>query len=242
MDDLTSKIVENTKDLNNDQRRVFIVRTNGEEHRATSRSGVAQIFFPIDGQMCQISEMMGKIIINDGIATGTGTGTNPCTNWKAGTNLFPTLADWKARYPLGSLVDVDCYFGCQCWDYAAAFWWGQVNRKLETGNGFAWGTWELQRQVNLGTEFEAITDFGKIEPGDWVVVGTVGTGHIALTVSTPANGFYGPYVEVWEQNGALNNAPGGGSPVQQNAIYLSANKNQAGNFLGAFRYKKWHTT
>lgn len=115
MDEATQIAIENYRKLNDDQRRGFNVRINGEEHHATSRDGIANIHFPVDGQMGYISEMAMKIIINDGyIPGGGGNNGNACDNWSWGINTYPTLKDWLVRYPVGSKVDVDCHYACQC--------------------------------------------------------------------------------------------------------------------------------
>lgn len=115
MDEATQIAIENYRKLNDDQRRGFNVRINGEEHHASSKNGIATIHFPVDGQLGYISEMGMKIIINDGNeAGGGGNNDNPCDNWSYGINTYPTLASWLARYPVGAKVDVDCHYNCQC--------------------------------------------------------------------------------------------------------------------------------
>lgn len=179
MDEATRIALENYRRLNDNQRRGFNVRINGEEHRATSRQGVANIHFPMDGQLMNVSELAMKIIINDGANQQTDEG---CSNWNWGYNTYIHFDDWLNRYPVGSKVNTDCAYDCQCWDYADAFWRAQVNRRLETGNKMAWGTWALMRDYNAGTEFELIYEWRNVKRGDWVVWGNNGTGHIAMAM------------------------------------------------------------
>lgn len=109
MDDLSNNVASNTRDLNSGRRRAFNVRINGEEHSSNSRNGVANIYFPIDGNLITISECCFKLIFNDGIVTG-----GSWSDSEVGTNMYPTLASWEQRWPLGSEIDVDGFFGCQC--------------------------------------------------------------------------------------------------------------------------------
>lgn len=233
MDETSRQVAQNTQDLNNGQRRGFNVRVNGEEHSAKARQGAAHIWFPMDGQLMNVAECAFKLIINDGYNQGTDTNTDPCKNWKYGTNTYASLDEWKARYPIGASVNVDCTYGCTCWDYASAFWRSQVNRNLETGNSMAWGTWVNKRAVNAGTEFETLTDWMSIRPGDWVVWGMSGTGHIAMAMSC-AESPTGAII-FWQQSG---DGTTGGSPIFRSAEtqILGANR-----FLGAFRFKNWKT-
>lgn len=246
MEDLTRRVAELERALNSGQRRAFNIRVNGEEHSATSRVGVANILFPIDGQGMTFSECMFKLVFNDGAGAAPVIPGTACGNFEKGRMLYPTLESWKKRYPIGSGVDVDCSYGMTCWDYAAAFWWGQVNRRLETGvtyadntsspgNGYAWGTLQdAVRATNLGSEFELITRWSQIQPGDWVVWGNYGTGHIAMAVTCAHNDW--EKVGFWQQSGDGND---GGKQV-----FASQDGSQiwGGNtFQGAFRLKGWNT-
>lgn len=223
--------IEVYRRLTENQRRAFNVRINGEEHAATARDGVATIHFPIDGQLMEVSELAFKIIINDGLTSGGGASTNECDNWKYGVNLFPTYQSWLDRYPVGSRINVDCSFGCTCVDYASAFWRGQVNRSIITGNGNAWGTWVLQKDTNMQGGFVPVYQWHQIRKGDWVVWGTVGTGHIGMATSCATSDT--SEVSFLEQSGDGTTS---GSPVMANnhGPIMGSNK-----FLGAFRYMPW---
>lgn len=247
MDDLSRQVASNTQDLNNGQRRAFNVRINGEEHSATSRSGVANIYFPIDGQLMEVAECAFKLIINDGEDGGGGSGGDPCKNWNWGTKTYATFHDWLQRYPIGSQVDVDCWASCQCWDYASAFWRAQVNRNLLTAcsderdrdewfSGKALGTWvsSCARSANA-VGFTLVTQWQDIQAGDWVVWGSydntyTGAGHIAMAMARPTNISGASTVLTWGQNGVGM----AGSPVQASNLYREGGT--YGDFLGAFRY------
>lgn len=230
MDELTRLTVENYHKLNNSQRRAFNVRINGEEHSGSSRNGVAQIHFPIDGQLMQVSELAFKLIINDGFVAGGGDDSSACTNWKWGLLTYPTYQSWLTRYPVGSQVNVDCTFGCQCVDYSSAFWRAQVNRNLVTGNGYAWGIW-VNRSTNAGDDFQLIYSWNSIQPGDWVVWGNNGTGHIAMAMSCP-----NPSTSqiLFRNQNAIGS--GNGAPMTDNIYGPTLGSN---TFQGAFRFKNW---
>lgn len=235
MDDGTQISIENYKKLNNNQRRAFNVRINGEEHSATSRNGIAQIYFPVDGQLMQVSQLAFKLIINDGVRAGGSTNptNDPYKNWSYGLNTYKTYEEWLARYPVGSAVDVDSKYGCQCADYIAAFYAAQVNSFPTTGPlGYAYELWTVSRETNTRNgAFELIYNWKDIRPGDWVVWGTVGFGHVAMATScalTATNP-----VSFRDQNGPQ------GMVIGQNTY--GPTWNDGNRFLGAFRYKGWKT-
>lgn len=224
MDDATQLIIDNWNRLNTTQRRGFNVRVNGEEHSASARGGEARIHFPLDGQMMNISELAFKLVINDGIGGG-----NPWSDDERGINRYPTLASWFQRWPLGSVIDVDGSFGPQCVDYANAFWLSQCDRRVSTDNtGYAWGIWDA-RTANAGTEFDLITSWADLKPGDWVVWGSSATGHIGIVHHIDGQG-----VHFWSQN--YRNPSDGGSPLTEDII---SENNGSLWFRGAFRYKLW---
>lgn len=231
MDDLTRTVAKNAQDLNNGQRRSFNVRLNGEEHSGTSRNGIARIYFPIDGQMMNVSEAIFKIIINDGINEGGSPGT-PWNPNEIGNNLYPTLDSWKARWPLGSEIDVDGRFGCQCVDYINAFYYAQVGHAVAIGASLnAYTMWTEKKAENLGTEFVAVENWDDLQPGDWAIWEGPTTGHVGMMVNRDATGTY-----FWSQN--YRNASEQGSPLSEDIIPQTSTFLQ---FLGAFRYKNWNT-
>lgn len=232
MDETSQIVYDNWKKLNTSQRRAFNVRINGEEHSAMSRNGVAQIHFPIDGQLMQVSELAFKLIINDGVrAGGSVDPTNdPTKNWAWGLKTYTTFEEWLKRYPVGSSVDVDGYYSCQCWDYQSAFWRAQANRNFFTGpNSYVSEAWTVSAEKNAGTEFELIFNWADIQIGDWVVWGGVGTGHDAIALSCPTSS-YGT-ARFRDQNGQQ------GMIIGDNTY--GPTLSSGNRFLGAWRYKFW---
>lgn len=250
MDDILKRLAALERNQNSGQRRAFNVRVNGEEHSATSRNGTANILFPIDGQGMTFSECMFKLIFNDGIKGTPSPNENYCDNWEKGHLLYPTLESWKARYPLGSGVNVDCAYGITCWDYACAFWWAQVHRTLSTGiefsdgtttpgKGMAWGTMTpVMRPINQAIEFEYISEWTRIQPGDWVVWGNYGTGHIAMAMSCA------PYewskITFWQQSGDGSDAGKTVFSQEMGKTVASGIAGAVNTFQGAYRLKNWY--
>lgn len=234
MDEAARIAIENQRKLNNNQRRAFNVRVNGEEHSATSRNGIAQIHFPTDGQIMKISQLAFKLIINDGNRAGGSVdpSQDPYKNWSYGLSTYKEYQAWLDRYPVGSRVDVDNAYNAQCWDYAAAFWAAQTNSLLATGPlGYAYEAWTVSAQTNTRNgAFELVYNWKDIRPGDWVIWGTSGAGHIAMATgctltATASTSFR-------DQNGSQ------GMVVGNNTYGPNIGAN---HFLGAFRYKNWKT-
>lgn len=143
--------------------------------------------------------------------------TVPTDNWSVFRNAV-----------IGNGYDVDGYYNDQCWDGAALFWLNAVGRSFSTGGtGAARGGWEAARAANAGSEFDLITDRNAIQPGDWLVFGGTKWGHVGMAVS----GNLGGYVRLLGQN---QTGSGNGAPFNEINMNL-------GNFLGAFRLKRWHT-
>lgn len=131
-----------------------------------------------------------------------------------------------AEQVLGQCIDVDGYFGAQCWDEMAAYFINYVGRTLSTcGTGAAKGTiadgcW----QINAGTEFTMIWDKTQIQPGDIAVYSTGTWGHIGMAMGYYNNGYFA----LLGQNQGGAPCPGGGAAG--NIINLSTR-----DFIGAFR-------
>lgn len=127
---------------------------------------------------------------------------------------------------LGQCIDVDGYYGSQCWDQEAAFWLNYVGRTLTTcGTGAAKGTiqdgcW----QQNAGNEFTMIWDKTQIQPGDIAVFGSGTWGHIGMATGYYNNGYF----TLLGQNQGGKSCPNGGAAG--NIINISTR-----DFIGAFR-------
>lgn len=147
-----------------------------------------------------------------------------------------TYSEWKTN-TIGRAFDLDGYYGCQCWDYASLFWRnvGFPAGYPQTGNGNAYGCWTLRRDANAGDQFDLIYDKTQIQEGDVIVMnGTSANppGHITFA-NENYNGTNSISCLGQNQGGAPD--PSGGTAVTINTLGL-------GDFLGAFRYKAWHTT
>lgn len=131
-----------------------------------------------------------------------------------------------ANATLGRCIDVDGYYGAQCWDLMAAFWYNYTGRTLSTcGTGAAKGAiadgcW----QINAGNEFTMIWDRAQVQAGDIAFYSTGAWGHTAMAMGTYNNGYFTVLGE--NQGGAA--CPGGGGAA--NIINLSTR-----DFIGAFR-------
>jgi len=131
-----------------------------------------------------------------------------------------------ANDTLGKCIDVDGYYGAQCWDLMAAFWYNYTGRTLSTcGTGAAKGAiadgcW----QINAGDEFTMIWDRTKIQAGDIAFYSTGTWGHTGMAMGSFNNGYF----TLLGQNQGGKACAGGGSAT--NIINLSTR-----DFIGAFR-------
>lgn len=154
-----------------------------------------------------------------------------------------TWVEWKANTQ-GQAYDVDPQYGagCQCWDYASEFWYNvgfPTNYPLTGPNQSAYECWSVNRMNNIsygGTQyFDLITSLNDVLPGDvivWDATVSVPAGHIAFAdESYDGSG----YIWVLGQNQ-------GGTPLPEGGTIVTRNHLGTSNFLGAFRYKAWHTT
>lgn len=147
-----------------------------------------------------------------------------------------TYNEWKAA-TIGNEYDLDLSFGCQCWDYASLFWRnvGFLAGYPLTGNGYAYGCWTWERNNNAGTQFDLIYNLNEVQVGDIVVLDQGrfqgdDTGHIAFADEN-YNGTNNMYLLGQNQENA--------SPVTGYKVTLTIMN--VSKFLGAFRYKGWHT-
>lgn len=134
---------------------------------------------------------------------------------------------------IGKCIDTDGAYGSQCWDLANLFWQNYAGRSFNTcGTGAAKGT--IQNgcwQRNAGNEFDMIWDKNQIKAGDWVIFGGGQWGHVGMALG----GNNGGYVALLGTNQGGGWCAGGGSSTNQVNMSL-------GNFIGAFRPKKYNIT
>ena len=152
-----------------------------------------------------------------------------------------TWSEWKIN-TLGRAFDVDGLWGCQCVDYLNVFYWNvgfPQGYPLTGPNHSAYECWTVNRYNNIsynGTQyFDLITNINDVEAGDvlvWNYTSTWTNGHIAFADESYDGSGY-----IWSigQNQGGTPLPQGGTPVDRQHLPVS-------NFLGAFRYKEWHTT
>lgn len=133
---------------------------------------------------------------------------------------------------IGKCIDTDGAYGSQCWDLANLFWQNYAGRSFNTcGTGAAKGT--IQNgcwQRNAGNEFDMIWDRNQIKAGDWVIFGGGQWGHVGMALGDNNGG----YVALLGTNQGGGWCSGGGSSTNQVNMNL-------GNFLGAFRPKKYNS-
>lgn len=223
MSDLVNQVIKNARNQQADfsQRRAAVVRICGEEHPA-SGNGSAVVYLTLDNDMAYISEMKFKLVLGSGGASTAPTGAGV----HHGVRTWANIDAFISEYGVGTAVDTDGSWGAQCWDYANAFWLGQVNRTLQTGaNHAAYEIWTASRTTNAGSEFTLITNVNNIKKGDWVVWGGGSYGHVALALAAPSGG----KIRVIGQNQGGTPWPTGGASANETELSTA-------NILGAFRY------
>ena len=154
-----------------------------------------------------------------------------------------TWLEWRTN-TLGQAYDVDPFYGagCQCWDYISQFYFNAgfpTNYPLTGPNSSAYECWTVNRNNNIsygGTQyFDLIYNLADVKTGDilvWDATTQVPAGHIAFADEDyDGSG----YIWVLGQNQGGTPLPEGGTAVTRNHLGTS-------NFLGAFRYRPWHTT
>lgn len=226
--DIESQVARNTREniTANNKRGSAVVRVCGEEHSASADNGTACIYLTADNDLCFISDYKFKIVFNNGDENAWQNMPVPTTVLR-GTGLWKSYQEFQRQYPIGSALDADGAYGCQCVDYANAFWLGQVGRAINCGGKNARGIWEVARDYNAGSEFGYGEVWEDILPGDWVVWGGSEYGHIAMAVASPS----GDTLKVWNQNGY------NGTPWPAGGKTLSEDERSKDWFLGYFRFE-----
>lgn len=162
-----------------------------------------------------------------------------------------TYDNWKNAVA-GNGYDADGYYGDQCWDLTAEFWYnvGFPQGYPQTGpNQYASECWSYSRYANAEyngtTYFDLITNIENVKRGD-VVVFPGAPGHIGFA-DEDYNIAKAGYIAILGQNQgtggtppAVNN-PNGGTTANVKDLYVGTPSNPS-EFLGAFRYKFWNPT
>lgn len=160
----------------------------------------------------------------------TGYVTLPVTSYSA----------WKNAV-IGNGYNADGYYGDQCWDLTAEFWWnvGFPTGYPRTGpNSYASECWTVNRYNNIsynGTQyFDLIENINDIKQGD-VVVFAGSPGHIGFA-DEDYNG--GSYLKILGQNQGSQGDP---PPIPHPDGGTTATVTNLGvsGILGAFRYREW---
>lgn len=147
---------------------------------------------------------------------------------------------WKNAV-IGNGYDADGYYGAQCWDLCAEFWWniGFPQGYPITGpNSYASECWTVNRETNKsynGTQyFDLIYNATDIKRGD-VVVFAGSPGHIGFADSDYTGG---TYISILGQNQGSSGTP---TPIPHPNGGTTANVTNlnASSILGAFRYREW---
>lgn len=142
----------------------------------------------------------------------------------------------------GNGYDADGYYGDQCWDLAAEFWYNAGFGKgyPKTGsNHSAYECWTVNKEVNAGDKFDLIYNLEDVNQGDVVVFNQSSlssTGHIGFADADYSGN---ATLAILGQNQGTTGLP---IPIVNPAGGTTANVTSIGtaDFLGAFRYKAWH--
>lgn len=158
-----------------------------------------------------------------------------------------TYDAWKSAVN-GNGYDADGYYGCQCWDLCAEFWWNvgfPQGYPLTGPEHSAKECWSVNRDNNIGygdtTYFDLIYNLSDVKRGDVIVWdGSTGypTGHIGFAD------------EDYDGSGTIavlgQNQGTGGTPTPvvdpEGGTTANVKRLSTNNFLGAFRYKEWEDT
>lgn len=156
-----------------------------------------------------------------------------------------TYDAWKSAVN-GNGYDADGYYGCQCWDLCAEFWYNLGFPRgypvTQTGgNGSAWMCWTYSKDINKGDKFDLIYNLSDVKRGDVIVWdGTTSypDGHIGFA-DEDYNG--SGSIAVLGQNQGSGGTP---PPISHPNGGTTANVKTLGTlgFLGAFRYREWEDT
>lgn len=150
-----------------------------------------------------------------------------------------------ARAAQGLGYDFDGYYGYQCWDLGANWYWNAGRETLKTKNSFtgaggqdSWvltvWTYQPAFAYNSADPFVAITDVTQIKRGDMIIWGSGGaiaiSGHNAFADEDYNNGK--DTLAALGQNQVDANFETGHIPTLNNIPKRG--------ILGAFRYKPWN--
>lgn len=160
------------------------------------------------------------------------------------TSYNTVRAEILARAAQGLGYDFDGYYGYQCWDLGANWFWNGGHDTFYTQNSFTGTggaasyvltTWTYPQAfaANSADPFEAVTDVTQIKRGDMIVWGSGSaiavSGHNAFADEDYNNGKN--TISALGQNQQDSNFETGHIPT--------LNEISKNGILGAFRYKPW---
>ena len=150
---------------------------------------------------------------------------------------------WKTAVA-GNGYNADGYYGSQCWDLTAEFWYNvgfPQGYPLTGPNSYASECWTVNRNNNISyngtTYFDLIDNLADVKQGD-VVVYAGAPGHIGFA-DEDYNPNKGGYLALLGQNQGSGGTPpaivdpAGGTTANVKDLYTVS------DFLGAFRYRGW---
>lgn len=153
---------------------------------------------------------------------------------------------WRSN-TLNNGYDVDLSYGCQCWDFAAEFWYnvGFPQGYPLITNSSAYTMWALRNQ-NISyagiVYFDLINNLADVQRGDIIVYDQFPAnpyGHVGFAdedYDTWSSTHPGDYeFPILSENNQGTPDPAGGA-------YANIHGYDTRLFLGAFRYREWHTT
>lgn len=157
-----------------------------------------------------------------------------------------TYSEWRNN-TLNNGYDIDGSYGCQCWDFASLFWrnigFPQGYPHITSSSAYTMWTLREENKSYNGTEyFDLIYNLEDVKQGDILVYNYFDVnpyGHV---------GFADEDYSTWHANNpssyefpilSENNQ---GTPDPAGGAYVNVHGYDTRLFLGAFRYKAWHTT
>jgi len=156
-----------------------------------------------------------------------------------------TYLEWR-NATNGNGYNFDSTYGCQCYDLAAEFWWnvGFPPGYPIISASSAYTMWNNRLQnisYNGVTFFDIIERVEDVKMGDVIVFNYTGSnpyGHVGFADVDYSNWVPDPNEPYEFPILSENNQ---GTPDPQGGAYTNIHGYDIRLFLGAFRYKAWHT-
>jgi hypothetical protein len=148
---------------------------------------------------------------------------------------------------LNNGYNVDFTYGCQCWDFAATFWYNvgfpQGYPHITASSAYTmWNLRDQNKAYNGVTYFDLIYNLEDVKQGDVIVYNYFPGnqyGHV---------GFADEDYATWHANHPGNyefpilSENNQGIPDPEGGAYVNVHGYDTRLFLGAFRYVEWETT